>query len=380
MRNKPEGVPTLNNLETNPDEIIGNVEVSKKEIPMTSEGLEKIKTEGSKEKKLELSPKEQEVLAEEGIADKEEEITRLSESIANTKTKLNEVRKKLGLPPSEEESPSTLSMRERLEKLRVEQESSEKQKEKNNPGIKKRWEHIRQISGENIEKIFKNLDIDTIEQRNLLNTEGSRLKEQARISIAMPTFGFMGFLREGRFRSNSEGGGILSTGKLQRFLSRFLGEERKQLKAEKKMGIIPKMTKEDPPIIYGALYDEEKPDGTVIYGQFRCFLKKDRTRSRTIFTYGDSFGPKGREWNTDFPIVWDEAIKARAAMNLNDDEYKGSYVEAQIMGGVTMEDIEEIHIPEGAIEELSYYNISEVLDEVSKRFPSVKIKVVPMGM
>ena len=42
---------------------------------------------------------------------------------------MNEAREKLGLPPTEEEPPSTFSEKDKLEKLKAEQEALEKQKE-----------------------------------------------------------------------------------------------------------------------------------------------------------------------------------------------------------------------------------------------------------
>ncbi len=47
----------------------------------------------------------------------------------DAKSQINEIREKMGLPPSEEEPPSVLSDKEKLEKLRAEQEALEKRKE-----------------------------------------------------------------------------------------------------------------------------------------------------------------------------------------------------------------------------------------------------------
>lgn len=129
MPNKFKDTPNLNNPEVSLNEAVGNIEAGKKEIPMTPEELGKIEVEGGKEEKPELSPEEQMGQLLEGTADKEEEITRLAKSIADTKTKLNVAREKLGLSPSEEEPPSTLSARGRLEKLQTEKEELERQKE-----------------------------------------------------------------------------------------------------------------------------------------------------------------------------------------------------------------------------------------------------------
>ncbi len=93
------------------------------------EELEKLKAEEGKEEKPELSPEEQLKNLEDDIEARQKEITRLTESIEGTKAKLNEAREKLGLPPTEEDPPSVLSEKERLEKLQAEQGTLEKQKE-----------------------------------------------------------------------------------------------------------------------------------------------------------------------------------------------------------------------------------------------------------
>ena len=60
---------------------------------------------------------------------RQQKMTRLTESIEGTKAKVNKAREKLGLPPDEEEPPSTFSEKDKLEKLKAEQEALEKQKE-----------------------------------------------------------------------------------------------------------------------------------------------------------------------------------------------------------------------------------------------------------
>lgn len=127
---KFESAPNLNNPELNPSELEANVNVEKKpEGELTPEELEKLKAEEGKEEKPELSPEEQLKNLESEVEAKQQEITRLTESIEGTKARLNEAREKLGLPPTEEDPPSVLSEKERLEKLQAEQEALEKQKE-----------------------------------------------------------------------------------------------------------------------------------------------------------------------------------------------------------------------------------------------------------
>ncbi len=130
---KFESAPNINNPEINLAEVQVDVNVGKKvEGELTPEELEKLKTEEGPEQgaeQPELSPEEQLKNLEGEMEARQQEMTRLSESIEGTKAKINETRKKLGLPPDEEEPPSIFSEKDKLEKLKAEQEALEKQKE-----------------------------------------------------------------------------------------------------------------------------------------------------------------------------------------------------------------------------------------------------------
>jgi|GEM_PF-5923819 len=130
---KFESAPNINNPELNQAEAQMDVNIGKKlEGEPPSEELERLKMEkeqGRKQEKLELSPEEQLKNLESEMESRRQEMARLTESIEGTKSKLNEVREKLGLSPIEEEPPSTFSEKDKLEKLKAEQEALEKQKE-----------------------------------------------------------------------------------------------------------------------------------------------------------------------------------------------------------------------------------------------------------
>ncbi len=130
---KFEGAPNTNNAELNPNEVGADVNAGKKlEGELTPEELEKLKAEEGQEQvaeEPELSPEEQLKNLEGEAKAKQEEITRLSESVEGTKSALNAAREKLGLPPTEEDPPSVFSEKDKLEKLKAEQEGLEKQKE-----------------------------------------------------------------------------------------------------------------------------------------------------------------------------------------------------------------------------------------------------------
>lgn len=130
---KFEGAPNMNNAELNPNEVGTDVGAGKKlEGELTPEELEKLKAEEEQEQqaeKPELSPEEQLKNLEDKAEASQQEITKLNESVEGTKTKINEAREKLGLPLTEEDPPSVSLEKDKLEKLRAEQEGLEKQKE-----------------------------------------------------------------------------------------------------------------------------------------------------------------------------------------------------------------------------------------------------------
>lgn len=90
--------------------------------------LEWAKTEQVREQPV-LSTEEQLKNLDGEVEVREQEITRLIESVEGTKSKLNEARESLGLILTEEDPPSVFSEKEKLEKLKDEQELLEKQKE-----------------------------------------------------------------------------------------------------------------------------------------------------------------------------------------------------------------------------------------------------------
>lgn len=79
--------------------------------------------------KPELSPEEQIENIENEVEARQEEIIRLTELVEGTKAGLNEAREKLGLSPAEKDPPSVFSEKDKMEKLKTEQELLEKQKE-----------------------------------------------------------------------------------------------------------------------------------------------------------------------------------------------------------------------------------------------------------
>jgi len=166
----PENAPNLNNTELNPNEVEADVSAAEKlEGELTPEELEKLKAEEEQETRgPELTPEEQLKNLENKIEVRQQEITELTESIEGTKAKLNEVREKFGLPPSEEQPPSVLSDKEKLAKLQAEQEALEKQKEELIDQQEKERlirEEKEKILQEKLDELFK--EFETLAPREL---------------------------------------------------------------------------------------------------------------------------------------------------------------------------------------------------------------------
>lgn len=204
--------------------------------------------------------------------------------------------------------------------------------------IRERWERIDNQSPANLERIFSQLEISD-EQRQQIAGERDRIASISNVSIRMPTRGLAGFLKNGQFKTNLE-----ATPLLTRFVEKWFGEERLQRRAERKMGISPKGGKDDPPIVYGAVHVPDLRDSTGIFGKHTVILNEESVKERATFTYGDSFFDL-REGATaaDFPLTWEDALTARATMNVLEENYS-NYTEAQIMGGVKVEDVKRIII------------------------------------
>jgi len=130
---KFENAPNIDNSELNTVEAQVDVNADKKhKDEIASEELEKIraeKGEGQEPKGQELSQEDQLKDLEGEMEIRQQEMTRVTESIEGTKSRMNEVREKLGLPQDGEDPPSIFLEKDKLKKLKAEQEALEEQKE-----------------------------------------------------------------------------------------------------------------------------------------------------------------------------------------------------------------------------------------------------------
>lgn len=150
---------------------------------------------------------------------------------------------------------------------------------------------------------------------------------------------------------------------------------------ERMLGNRAKGGRKDPHPIYGAAFTPNGRDefyGGSGGGYGECFIELDtaRIKKRTSFCYGDSFGDYGK-WLLD----WEGGVVAKAIHNLDrtKETTRHAYVEAQILGGVSLDDIESINIPQLDSNHWGTKGEEEILSEIEElkqRFPGIKINII----
>lgn len=146
---KVEATHGLNKINLNRNELPGDVGAGRRrESDGPFEDLEIEETV-----KVVLAPEEELKKVEGGVANRQQEIDELSESIKATKAKLKEARVGMGLPQTDEDPPSIFSSRKELDKLQSGQDAlitrmselrqsigEEKSADKNSQGIRENQE------------------------------------------------------------------------------------------------------------------------------------------------------------------------------------------------------------------------------------------------
>ncbi len=112
-------------------------------------------------------------------------------------------------------------------------------------------------------------------------------------------------------------------------------------RVERNLGIRSKGTEKDPHPVYGAVGYRNGQDELkgVAPGYGECFikLKNEEVKKRGAFTYGDTF--HGEVTSRQFCLKDVAVARAKVALDKTD------YVDLQMLGGVTLDDVESINIP-----------------------------------
>ena len=231
-------------------------------------------------------------------------------------------------------------------------------------------------------KIFKtSLDLyATFSPENQANLEKEvqRIRTDFTVTVNMTWTNMLKSLERGRLISIWENPEVMEL----RNEDREYNYEQQRNKVERMVGNRSKGGMKDPHPIYGAAAGFNGRDeyyGGTGGGYGECFfvLKTDEINDRTSFCYDDSFGDYNR-----WLVGWEESVVVKAIHNLNDSQSRHGYVEAQILGGVNLEDIESINIPSDAIYGKNKYgwsestDVLEKIDELRKKYPGIKINII----
>ncbi len=120
----------MSNIESTPNLNVSEITSNKVEAISDTDAEKETEKEPTAEDTLELSSGEEETeQIEKDIDFKQEEISRLSESIENTKSAINSARNELGLSSTDEDAPSVFNNIDQIEKLENEKKELGKKKE-----------------------------------------------------------------------------------------------------------------------------------------------------------------------------------------------------------------------------------------------------------
>jgi hypothetical protein len=210
------------------------------------------------------------------------------------------------------------------------------------------------------------------------NKETQRIKDNFQVSVNMTWKNVLQTLESGEIISYWENPETVQYRKVH---SKYNYEERRD-QIERLVGNRAKGGIRDPQPIYGAAATPNGRDefyGGTGGGYGECFivLKNDKIKDRTSFSYDDSFDGFNK-----WLLGWNDALTAKSIHNLNGSKSTHGYVEAQILGGVTLNDVESINIPSDAISGENKYGFSAESDVLSQindlrlRYPDIKINIV----
>lgn len=154
--------------------------------------------------------------------------------------------------------------------------------------------------------------------------------------------------------------------------------ERRLMVEKRAFGVPEDADVKDRPV-YGYL-DNERGDSTLgeWYGEIKVRLKKNNIIHRSTITYKDSLevGSAGVPmWKPTGDIVPTDLLKPGLTDITDSDIHGGSYVEMQVHGGVTLDDIERIDAPLFAVDNV---HVMEAIDRLIER--GVEVRIYPDGI
>lgn len=216
------------------------------------------------------------------------------------------------------------------------------------------------------------------ENQAKLEQEIARIRDNFNVTLNITWANVLSTLETGRVISAWENTEVME---YRNKYGKYNYEERRD-EIERLLGNRAKGGIRDPHPIYGAAASSNNRDeyyGGTGGGYGECFLvlKKDQIKDRTSFVYDDSFDGYNR-WTMDL----EGGITAKAIHNLSGSESRHGYVEAEILGGVSIDDIDSINIPSDAIFGENKYGFSigsdvlSKIDQLRQRYPDIRINII----
>lgn len=220
-----------------------------------------------------------------------------------------------------------------------------------------------------------------------LENEVARIASQMGVTINLSWDSIKKSLEGGRFLSGWEVAGVFDerteTAKSMPLTPSDYDYGKRRDEVERLLDNRAKGGARDPHPLYGAASTVNGRDefyggvGMAWYGESFIKLKTDSIKERTTFVYDDSFNGFAK-----LPLAWEDAVYAKAIHNLLGHDSIHGYVEAQILGGVTIGDIEEVCVPrtikdkEGKVRfQLTPDQIQDI-DRTKQAFPNVRFTII----
>jgi hypothetical protein len=244
-----------------------------------------------------------------------------------TKTKMSEQIRSINetpLPNAELDAEQQFPWSERIEAIR-----------------RQSLDHLHQILANRLldmeaEAVGTNIEITPNDEAEL-----DRINETLGVTINCSSAQMLRLLEKGGYNSSLSRANVF-----RRLFSRVVPYNRLRKQTEKAMGIEAAGTPDDPELVFGAVTHDTPRDyyfgGTGgEYGDTILVLKPDRIKDRATFTMGDSLGLSESDivtWNEVPPL---KLLRDRL-VNHGAKSAVSRFVEAQIAGGVSLEDIQEI--------------------------------------
>ncbi|MEK7125582.1 MAG: hypothetical protein AAB880_01575 [Patescibacteria group bacterium] len=277
----------------------------------------------------------------------------------------------IALAQSTREKIKTVVSKERLENPNIENSENESK-----PSWFSRIKKIREVSKMNLENILERYQLK--DRVGLLDKEKVKsLQDNFKVTINISDKNILKALKGGRIKSSFDTAPLIDKMTTKIFGKTASDRTSYQRKFEEWLGISPEHTRNDPPLVYGAVAsnpNDYESGPAQAYGKSFLVLK-DSAKKRATFTYGDSMSAKPGQVVTEENVGRLKSLADRA--DRSSTEQHILYIEAQIAGGVSLEDIEKIRINVDSVERKEEIEKAQEFIFFKSKHPEVQIDIRP---